>query len=80
VLTAAAGLFAYPAQSNFSGVRHDLGWIEAAHEHGYDVLLDAAAYVPTAQLDLSAVKPDFVPVSWHKVFGDPGRRRLARPG
>jgi selenocysteine lyase/cysteine desulfurase len=67
----AGGLFAFPAQSNFTGVRHDLGWIEAAHDHGYHVLLDAAAYVPSSQLDLSEVKPDFVPVSWYKVFGYP---------
>jgi selenocysteine lyase/cysteine desulfurase len=65
------GLFAYPAQSNFSGVQHPLRWIERAHEQGYDVLLDAAAYVPSNRLDLSVVKPDFVPVSWYKVFGYP---------
>jgi selenocysteine lyase/cysteine desulfurase len=65
------GLLAYPAQSNFSGVQHPLSWIETAHEHGYDVLLDAAAYVPANRLDLSVVKPDFVPVSWYKVFGYP---------
>src|SRR5690349_19752547 len=34
------GLFAYPAQSNFSGVQHPLRWIQTAHEYGYDVLLD----------------------------------------
>jgi selenocysteine lyase/cysteine desulfurase len=65
------GLLAYPAQSNFSGVQHPLRWIRTAHEHGYDVLLDAAAYVPSNRLDLSVVKPDFVPVSWYKVFGYP---------
>ncbi len=65
------GLLAYPAQSNFSGVQHPLHWIQTAHEHGYDVLLDAAAYVPSNRLDLSVVKPDFVPVSWYKVFGYP---------
>ena len=65
------GLLAYPAQSNFSGVQHSLGWIQTAHEHGYDVLLDAAAYVPSNRLDLSVVKPDFVAVSWYKVFGYP---------
>ena len=65
------GLLAYPAQSNFSGVQHPLRWIETAHEHGYDVLLDAAAYVPSNRLDLSVVKPDFVPVSWYKVSGYP---------
>jgi selenocysteine lyase/cysteine desulfurase len=35
-------LFAYPAQSNFSGVQHPLEWIERAHEQGWDVLLDAS--------------------------------------
>jgi selenocysteine lyase/cysteine desulfurase len=65
------GLLAYPAQSNFSGVQHPLHWIQTAHEHGYDVLLDAAAYVPSNRLDLSVVKPDFVAVSWYKVFGYP---------
>jgi molybdenum cofactor sulfurtransferase len=40
-------LFAYPAQSNFSGVHHPLEWIEQAQSHGWEVLLDAAAYVPT---------------------------------
>jgi len=64
-------LFAYPAQSNFSSVQHPLEWIEEAHAHGWDVLLDAAAYVPTNKLDLSKVKPDFVPVSFYKMFGYP---------
>jgi selenocysteine lyase/cysteine desulfurase len=65
------GLLAYPAQSNFTGVQHPLRWIELAHEQGYDVLLDGAAYVPSNRLDLSVIKPDFVPVSWYKVFGYP---------
>jgi selenocysteine lyase/cysteine desulfurase len=65
------GLFAFPAQSNFTGVQHPLDWIELAHERGYDVLLDAAAFIPTNRLDLAAVHPDFVPVSWYKLFGYP---------
>jgi selenocysteine lyase/cysteine desulfurase len=65
------GLFAYPAQSNFSGVQHPLDWVRRAQEAGYDVLLDAAAYVPANRLDLSAVRPEFVAVSWYKVFGYP---------
>lgn len=65
------GLFAYPAQSNVSGVRHPLEWVDLARGLGYDVLLDAAAYLPTARLDLAAVRPDFVMVSWYKVFGYP---------
>ncbi len=64
-------LFAYPAQSNFSSVQHPLEWIGMAHAHGWDVLLDAAAFVPTNRLDLSAVKPDFVPISFYKMFGYP---------
>jgi selenocysteine lyase/cysteine desulfurase len=65
------GLFAYPAQSNFSGVQHPLQWVTRAQAAGYDVLLDAAAYVPANRLDLSAVLPEFVAVSWYKVFGYP---------
>ncbi|MCE5191343.1 MAG: aminotransferase class V-fold PLP-dependent enzyme [Actinomycetia bacterium] len=64
-------LFAYPAQSNFSGVQHPLGWIERAQALGWDVLLDCAAFVPTNRLDLSAIKPDFVPLSFYKMFGYP---------
>ncbi len=83
-------LFAYPAQSNFSGVQHPLEWIETAHEHGWDVILDAAAFVPSNRLDLSRWKPDFVPVSFYKMFGYPtgvgcllarrsALKKLARP-
>ena len=64
-------LFAYPAQSNFSSVQPPLEWIERAQAKGWDVLLDAAAFVPTNRLDLSAVQPDFVPVSFYKMFGHP---------
>jgi len=67
----ADNLFAYPAQSNFSSVKHPLEWIERAHAHGWDVLLDAAAFAPTNQLDLSQYKPDFVPLSFYKMFGYP---------
>ncbi len=64
-------LFAYPAQSNFSSVKHPLEWIEKAHEKGWDVLLDAAAFAPTNKLDLSRYKPDFIPLSFYKIFGYP---------
>lgn len=64
-------LFAYPAQSNFSGAQHDLAWVEKAQAAGWDVLLDAAAYVPTNRLDLSRVKPEFVTLSFYKMFGYP---------
>ena len=65
------GLFAYPAQSNFSGVQHPLGWVDQAQAAGYDVLLDVAAFVSANRLDLSAVKPEFATVSFYKMFGYP---------
>lgn len=65
------GLFAYPAQSNFSGVQHDLGWIAEAQARGWDVLLDAAAFVPTNRLDLARWRPDYVVLSFYKMFGHP---------
>lgn len=64
-------LFAFPAQSNFSGVQHPLGWIDRAHQAGADVLLDAAAFAPTNRLDLSRLQPEFVTLSFYKMFGYP---------
>ena len=64
-------LFAYPAQSNFSSVKHPLDWIEKAQAAGWDVLMDAAAFAPTNPLDLSKYNPDFVPLSFYKIFGYP---------
>ena len=66
-----SNLFAFPAQSNYSGVKHPLDLIELAHSKGLDVLLDAAAYVPTSRLDLGVIKPDFVAISFYKMFGYP---------
>jgi selenocysteine lyase/cysteine desulfurase len=64
-------LFAFPAQSNFSGVQHPLGMIERAQKAGYAVLLDAAAFVPTNPLRLDVIKPEFVALSFYKMFGYP---------
>ena len=64
-------LFAFPAQSNFSGVLHPLRWVERARAHGWHVLLDAAAFAPTHDLDLSSVPGDFVSLSFYKLFGYP---------
>ena len=64
-------LFAYPAQSNASGVRHSLKWIKIAQDQGWDVLLDAAAFIPTSALDLSEFSPDYVTLSFYKMFGYP---------
>lgn len=64
-------LFAFPAQSNFSGVRHPLAWVQDAQARGYRVLLDAAAFASTSALSLSQVPADFVAVSYYKLFGYP---------
>ncbi|ERE82231.1 MOSC domain-containing protein 2 [Cricetulus griseus] len=73
-------LFCYPAQSNFSGTRYPLSWIEEVKcgrrspvsvPGRWFVLLDAASYVSTSPLDLSAHQPDFVPISFYKIFGLP---------
>jgi selenocysteine lyase/cysteine desulfurase len=66
-----AGLFAFPAQSNFSGVQHPLTLVARAEAAGWHVLLDAAAFVPSNRLDLRAVRPHFVAVSFYKMFGYP---------
>jgi selenocysteine lyase/cysteine desulfurase len=68
---AGGNLFAYPAQSNYTGVQHPLEWIASAQERGWDVALDAASFVPTNRLDLSRWHPDFVPLSFYKMFGYP---------
>jgi molybdenum cofactor sulfurtransferase len=67
----AANLLAFPAQSNFSGVKHPLDLVAEAHGKGWDVLVDAAAFVPTNRLDLTIVQPDFVTISFYKMFGYP---------
>jgi selenocysteine lyase/cysteine desulfurase len=64
-------LFAFPAQSNFSGVHHPLSLIDTAHGLGYRVLLDAAAFVPAHALSLRAHPADFVAISFYKMFGYP---------
>ena len=64
-------LFAMPAKSNYCGTVYNLDWVRRARQHGCDVLLDAAAYNANDRLDLSRVEPDFVPVSFYKMFGFP---------
>ncbi len=64
-------LMAFPAQSNFSGVKHPLALVASARAAGWHVLLDAAAFVPSNGLDLRAVSPDFVVMSFYKMFGYP---------
>ncbi|KAH3766036.1 molybdenum cofactor sulfurase [Pelomyxa schiedti] len=69
-------LFAFPAEDNFEGVKYPLEWCEVVHnastcERTWLVLLDAAAFVPTSPLDISKYLPDFVTVSFYKIFGFP---------
>ncbi len=65
------GLFAFPAQSNYSGVQHPLDLVARARALGWDVLLDAAAFAPTNAVDLEAIGADFLAVSFYKMFGYP---------
>ena len=74
----ALSLFAYPALDNFSGVLHPLDWAQRLREKGrtskrkrWFTLLDAAAFAPAHSLDLSRHKPDFVSLSFYKIFGLP---------
>lgn len=75
-------LFVYSAQCNFSGMKYPLKWIRDTHTGALSsvvgqpstrwyVLLDAASFVSTNNLDLSNFKPDFVCVSFYKMFGYP---------
>jgi|SRR6185437_10773318 len=64
-------LFGFPAQSNVSGVKHSLDLIKTAQEKDWHVLLDAAAFVPSNRLDLTEYQPEFVAVSFYKIFGYP---------
>ncbi|GMF44809.1 unnamed protein product [Phytophthora fragariaefolia] len=84
--TASMSLFAFPAECNFSGVRHSLALVDKIRAGCWRncsslsqdsdptkwlVLLDAAKYVATHQLDLSVHHPDFVVLSFYKIFGYP---------
>lgn len=75
-------LFVYPGQSNFCGTKYPLDWIKTVKNgklnklvhtssRNWYVVLDSATYVSTNDLDLSQFKPDFVPISFYKIFGYP---------
>jgi selenocysteine lyase/cysteine desulfurase len=68
---AETALFAFPAQSNFSGIKHPLHLVDRAHAMGYDVLLDAAAFAPSNPLSLRQCPAEFVALSFYKLFGYP---------
>jgi selenocysteine lyase/cysteine desulfurase len=65
------GLLAFPAQSNFSGVRHPLALAQRARELGFEVVVDFAAFAPTAPVSLRDVAADFAVFSFYKLFGYP---------
>lgn len=65
------GLLAFPAQSNFSGVRHPLTLVAVAQNRGFDVLLDVAAFAPSHSLSLRECPADFAALSFYKLFGFP---------
>ena len=65
----ANNLFAFPAQSNFTGTQHSLELIEIARRRNHYVLVDFAAYAPTNKIDMSVWKPDFATFSFYKIFG-----------
>lgn len=85
--TLSCNLFAYAPECNHTGAKYSLDWIEATHRgkmsfqhRGEDdsgkkkrwfVLLDASKHVSTDTLDLSKYKPDYVCMSFYKVFGLP---------
>jgi len=71
-IPASGGLFAYPGQCNFSGAKFPLEWVEAVQRRGnWSILLDAASLAASSPLDLSTVSPDFVCLSFYKMFGLP---------
>lgn len=75
-------LVVYPAQCNFNGFKYPLSVIEKFQQadlpnhvqtmsKNWYVCLDAANYVSTSYLDLFKNNPDFVVLSFYKLFGYP---------
>jgi molybdenum cofactor sulfurtransferase len=75
-------LFAYPLEENFAGVKYPPEWVRKFKNTDFGdrftktkgrwyVVLDAAAYLPTNKLILKTVQPDFVVLSFYKIFGFP---------
>lgn len=65
------GLFAFPVQSNFSGVRHPLDLADDAQRLGYDVLIDAAGCCIAGAISLTRHPAQFLAFSFYKMFGLP---------
>lgn len=70
-LPSTPSLLAFPAQSNFSGVRHPLSLVTRAKALGHDVLLDIAALAPSCAISLRDCPADFAALSFYKLFGYP---------
>jgi selenocysteine lyase/cysteine desulfurase len=68
---AGRGVLAFPAQSNFSGVRHPLALVARAKERGLDVLLDIASHAASHPVSLADCPADFAVLSFYKLFGLP---------
>ena len=67
----ALNLFAFPAQSNFSGVKHPLELVERARAAGTCCSTRRRSCRLRPALDLGEVQADFVSVSFYKMFGYP---------
>ena len=67
----AATLAGLSGAVQFFGRQAPLVVDSSARSKGWQVLLDAAAFVPTNPLDLQQLQPDFVVMSFYKMFGYP---------
>lgn len=66
------GLVTFPAQCNYNGFKYPLELISKFQKNrDIFVCLDAASFLSTNQLDLQRFKPDFVCLSFYKIFGYP---------
>lgn len=65
-------LFIFSAQNNFNGFKYPLESIDGINKNEKNfVFLDAACLVATSSLDLNKYRPDFVCLSFYKIFGYP---------
>jgi len=78
----ARNLLVFPAQSNFNGRKYDFSIIDSIKqiklnnqtndsETEWFVCMDTASLVCTSPIDLKTQKPDFMLVSFYKMFGFP---------
>ncbi|KKY19737.1 putative molybdenum cofactor sulfurase [Phaeomoniella chlamydospora] len=76
-ITGPTSLVAFPAQSNMTGYRPPYhSWIKHIRTHAHHptyILLDAAAFTMTGQLELRdpSTSPDLISISLYKIFGFP---------